>query len=179
MHEPTTITVLKAHNLGQTMKISFKIPTNTCHTCVSKKWPKMHEGHLNSLIKKFDNAMRTKENDKQTIVHTTKHKTPPNTDGDFRCSGRVSRSCSTCGTRQLTNGMFLQSVDTIIITVVSISPILYCLYTDVCNADASSIKGKAYTVQTVKYPILLFSVCYRDMSFLLTDGIWPCNEKRG
>ena len=54
--------------------------------------------------------MAKNEKDKQTIVHMTQHRklknkhasrTTPKTRGDLRCSGRVSRSCFTCGTRRV------------------------------------------------------------------------------
>ena len=55
-------------------------------------------------LKQIDNAMAKK--DKQTTAHMTQHRKLKNkqhephqkTRGDLRCSGRVSRSCSTCGT---------------------------------------------------------------------------------
>ena len=57
-------------------------------------------------LKQTDNAMAKNEKDKQTTVHTTQHRKLKNkqhephqkTRGDLRCSGRLSRSCSTCGT---------------------------------------------------------------------------------
>ena len=57
-------------------------------------------------LKQTDNAMAKNE---QTTAHTTQHRKLKNkqhkphqkTRGDLRCSGRVSRSCSTCGTRRV------------------------------------------------------------------------------
>ena len=53
--------------------------------------------------------MAKNEKDKQTTAHMTQHRKLKNkqhephqkTWGDLRCSGRVSRSCSTCGTRRV------------------------------------------------------------------------------
>ena len=55
--------------------------------------------------------MAKNEKDKQTnnSTHDTTYKTkekkttqtPPKTRGDIKCSERVSRSCSTCGTRRV------------------------------------------------------------------------------
>ena len=53
--------------------------------------------------------MAKNEKDKQTTAHTTQHRKLKNKQhephqklgGDLRCSGRVSRSCSTCGTRRV------------------------------------------------------------------------------
>ena len=62
--------------------------------------------------KQTDNAMAKNEKDKQTTAHTTQHRNPKNkqheshqkTRGYLRCSGRISRSCSTCGkVRNMTN----------------------------------------------------------------------------
>ena len=60
-------------------------------------------------LKQTDNAMAKNEKDKQTTAHTTQHRKLKNkqhephqkTRGDFRCSGRISRSCCTCGTRRV------------------------------------------------------------------------------
>ena len=60
-------------------------------------------------LKQTDNAMAKNEKDKQTTAHTTQHRKLKNkqqephqkTRGDLRCSGRISRSCSTCVTRRV------------------------------------------------------------------------------
>ena len=39
-----------------------------------KEVRKIPEGHSNSKIEKSDNAMSTKEKDRQTIVHKTQHR---------------------------------------------------------------------------------------------------------
>ena len=59
-------------------------------------------------LKQTDNAMAKNEKDKQTTAHMTqhrklknKHEPHQNNRGDLRCSGRVSRPCSTCGTRRV------------------------------------------------------------------------------
>ena len=60
-------------------------------------------------LKQTDNAMAKNEKDKQTTAHMTQHRKLNNkpyephqkTRGDLRCSGRVSRSCSPCGTRRV------------------------------------------------------------------------------
>ena len=60
-------------------------------------------------LKQTDNAKVKNERDKQTTAHMTQHRKPKNkqpephqkTRGDLRCSGRVSRSCSTRGTRRV------------------------------------------------------------------------------
>ena len=60
-------------------------------------------------LKQTDNAVAKNEKDKQTTAHTTQHRKLKNkqhephqkTRGVLRCSGRVSRSCSTCGTRRV------------------------------------------------------------------------------
>ena len=54
-------------------------------------------------LKHTDNAKAKNEKHKQTTTHTTQHRKLKNkqhephqkTKGDLRCSGRVSRSCST------------------------------------------------------------------------------------
>ena len=53
--------------------------------------------------------MAKNEKKRQTTAHMTQHRKLNNkqhephqkTRGDLRCSGRVSRSCSTCGTRRV------------------------------------------------------------------------------
>ena len=60
-------------------------------------------------LKQTDNAIAKNKKDKQTTAHMTQHRKLKNkqhephqkTRGDFRCPGRVSRSCSTCGTRRV------------------------------------------------------------------------------
>ena len=60
-------------------------------------------------LKQTDNAMAKNEKDKQTIAHMTQHRKLKNKQHEphqktrryLRCSGRVSRACSTCGTRRV------------------------------------------------------------------------------
>ena len=59
-------------------------------------------------LKQTTPLRKMKKTNRQTIVHMRKHRKLKNkqhephqkTRSDLRCSGRVSRSCSTCGTHQ-------------------------------------------------------------------------------
>ena len=78
--------------------------------CFYKRGTKDTKGTVKLInLKQTDNAMAKNEKDKQTTAHMTQHRKPKNkqhephqkTRSDLRCSGRVSRSCSTCGTRRV------------------------------------------------------------------------------
>ena len=77
---------------------------------VLKRGIKDTEGTVKLInLKQTDNALAKNERDKQTIAHITQHRKLKNkqhephqkTTGDLRRSGRVNRSCSTCGTRRV------------------------------------------------------------------------------